>query len=443
MARPGTAVAVSFVVLISVATVLNVQAFRHLAAKSTELDTAREEARTTTDQLAAAHSAVDELASLRDDSREQAGHVAETAAQLGALHDTMQAVRADIAAASDRVAQVEDDARTLASCLATLSAARIELEADDAEGARSALTTGSETCQRAAAIADRSGVYPYDFADPFVLVVGDRYFAYGTNGAGGQVQVLSSGDETNWQLVGDAMPTLPTWAQSGHTWSPTVMATSGVYVLYYTARERASGRQCIGAGVSTQPQGPFLDLSSVPLICQTSLGGSIDASPYRAADGTPYLTWKSEGETVGGKSEIWARQLAPDGGSLVGEAAVLLRADRSWEAGVIEGPSMTLTGDGWTLLYSGNAWTGAAYAVGFATCAGPLGPCTKPAHNEVLGSNARYGGPGGPEWFVDAGGALSVSFAAWDADEVGFPSPRRLHLTQVISISRSRVVLDP
>ena len=402
---------------------------------------ARDERATVADQLASVEAAIDDAARLRDDKQAQADHVIDTVNQLAALADQMEATRQSLAAAQDDVTQIKGDVRVLAACLTTLSTARAQLESADADAARSNLRSGSTTCQQAAAIAGRSGIYPYDFADPFVLVADGTYFAFGTNGAAGGVQVLSSSDERTWRLVGDALPHLPAWAESGLTWSPAVTTTSGGYLLYYTARDRASGKQCISVGVSTQPQGPYLDLSSAPLICQTSMGGSIDASPYRAADGTPYLTWKSEGETVAGRSEIWAQQLTPDGGAMVGEPAVLLRADRSWEAGVIEGPSMMLTADGWILLYSGNSWTSSAYATGFAACTGPLGPCTKPAYNEVLGSNASYAGAGGAQWFVNAAGALSVSFAAWDVNAVGYPNPRLLHLTRVISISASKVVL--
>jgi hypothetical protein len=64
------------------------------------------------------------------------------------------------------------------------------------------------------------------------------------------------------------------------------------YLLYFTARERASGRQCTGAAESGNPLGPFIDSSDAPLICQGALGGTIDASPFRDADGQLYLYYK-------------------------------------------------------------------------------------------------------------------------------------------------------
>jgi predicted GH43/DUF377 family glycosyl hydrolase len=413
-----------------------------LTATQTDLTAARAGLSSTRDALAAAQSAVDDAARQRDEQQAQADHVNDSIQPLASVSSQLQAAQASLEAAQAASADATSDAETLATCLVTLSTARAQLETGPTDAARATLQAGSATGQRAAAVADQSGaLYPYDFADPFVLVSAGTWFAYGTNGGAGAVQVLSSTDGRHWQLVGNALPSLPAWAQGGQTWSPSVMVTEGGFVLYYTARERASGKQCISAAISTQPQGPYLDLSSAPLVCQTELGGSIDASPYTAPDGTSYLTWKSEGETVGAKSEIWAQQLAIGGGSFEGDPVVLIRADRSWEAGIVEGPSMISTVTGWTLLYSGNSWSSADYAVGFATCAGPLGPCTKPAQNIALGSDASFAGPGGAEAFVDASGALSVAFAAWDADAVGYPSPRRLHVAKITSISGSNVTI--
>lgn len=126
-----------------------------------------------------------------------------------------------------------------------------------------------------------------------------------------------------------------------------------------------------------------------------------------------------------------AQQLGPDLISLVGGPVVVASADRAWEAGVIEGPSMAFVGGSWTLLYSGNRWSGGDYAVGAAACDGPLGPCRKAPDNVVLRSGGRFAGPGGAEFFVDGTGTLEVVFSAWDADAIGYPQPRRVHVAAV------------
>ncbi len=57
-----------------------------------------------------------------------------------------------------------------------------------------------------------------------------------------------------------------------------------LFVMYYTVRHRASGRQCVSVAVSVLPQGPFVDASLAPLVCQFERGGSIDPSPFVDSD---------------------------------------------------------------------------------------------------------------------------------------------------------------
>ncbi len=416
-----------------------------LATADTQLRDASDDLADVTNELQQTQSAIDDATHDRDDDQARADHIVAATLQLLQIRDQLDSANAELATTQDQVDSTVRQATVMASCLETLDSTRRDLENGDTNSARATLESGSATCQQADDLASGSdgAVYPFDFPDPFVLVDGGHYYAFGTNGSAGQVQVLSSSDEHHWQIAGNALPTLPAWAQPGQTWSPSVMRTASGYVLYYSARERSSGKQCVSDAVSTAPQGPYLDLSAAPLICQTDLGGSIDPSPYTDPDGNSYLTWKSEDETVGGASQLWAQQLGPDGGSLVGDPVVLATADRAWEGKVIEGPSMSMVGDTWMLLYSGNSWAGDQYAVGDAVCAGPLGPCTKPADNVVLRSTNGFAGPGGAEFFTDIHGGLAIVFAAWDGEQIGYPNPRRMHVAAVGRTTGDTLTIRP
>ena len=133
------------------------------------------------------------------------------------------------------------------------------------------------------------------------------------------------------------------------------------------------------------------------------------------------------GDSLTNASQITARLLEhlglPDRESLLRHFGVDLRT--------VEGPSMTKAAGQWVLLYSGNRWDSADYAVGHAICDGPRGPCTKPADNVVLRTDAERAGPGGAEAFRTSDGRLKVAYAAWDVVHVGNPNPRRLHLATV------------
>ena len=265
-------------------------------------------------------------------------------------------------------------------------------------------------------------VYRANFPDPFVLPHEGRYLAYATNAARDQanVQMAVSGDLVRWaplrdgKKLHDAMPVLPAWAQRGWTWAPEVIKLDDRYLLFFTAREKASGKQCTGVAESTDPLGPFTSAASAPLVCQRELGGTIDASPFRDADGQLYLYYKADANAVGKPTDIFVQPMTADGLALTGEPVTLLTNDQPWEAHVVESPTMVRHGDGYVLFYSANhfGWEPhqrlSPYAMGYATCAGPMGPCSDAPANPILHSYTDraagcLSGPGHQAVFEDKG----------------------------------------
>ena len=301
-------------------------------------------------------------------------------------------------------------------------------DGDDGTSAQ-ALRAAAGACSRTLAYATGAR-FPYDFPDPFVLATGGAYYGYSTNSGAGDIQVIRSTDLTSWELVGNALPTLPAWALPGSTWAPAVLGRDGRFVVYYTVREAASRQQCISRAVADRPTGPFRDDSSGPLVCQRELGGSIDPSPFVDADGRAYLLWKAEG--AGGPPQtIWSQELTPDGLGLTGPAHALVSADRSFEHGVVEAPSLVHEGGAYHLVYAAADWNSRRYTAAVASCAGPAGPCTKPADGRVLSSGPHLAGPGGVEVFRAHDGALWAAFHAFSEPDVGYPASRYLYLGRV------------
>jgi beta-xylosidase len=273
-----------------------------------------------------------------------------------------------------------------------------------------------------------------DFPDPFILPHDGRFFAYATNTSKGRenVQMASSTDLVSWEPVKDrknpkqlhdAMPVLPAWVKRGHTWAPEVLKTETGFVLYFTARDKKTGRQCVGTAVSADPLGPFTSSAARPLVCQEELGGTIDASPFRDADGQLYLYFKNDGNAVKKPTEIFAQRLSRDGLSLTGEPVSLLRNDKPWEAHAIEAPTMVRTSGGYTMLFSANdfGWQKhrrlSPYAVGYARCEGPMGPCVDAPENPILYSyfdpeSGCLSGPGHQTVF-EANKQTYFAFHAW------------------------------
>jgi hypothetical protein len=286
-------------------------------------------------------------------------------------------------------------------------------------------------------------VYARDFPDPFVLRAGSTYFAYATNASGSNVPVIRSTDLRTWSRLHDALPQLPAWSQPGRVWAPSVLPRPGGYVLYYATRNRATNQQCISRAWSKTPDGPFVDDSTAGLICQVDRGGSIDPSPFVDADGAAWLYWKSDGIAGGEGPRLWSQALSPDGMSLTGAPASLLGEDQPWETPVIEGPAMVRNGDRYYLFYVAGPWQTAGYAVGYATCASPQGPCAKPQATPLLASTGTLAGPGGPEFVVDEQGGRWMSFHGWGGADVGYPRGRRMLFLLPVTFSDGRPVLGP
>ena len=260
-----------------------------------------------------------------------------------------------------------------------------------------------------------AAVYCNDFPDPFVLRVRDSYYAYSTDTAGYNIPVLATHGIFGSGGRREALPSLPAWAQPGWTWAPSVLPRGSTFVLYYSARVRSLGRECLSVAVSSSPLGPFVDRSSGPMVCPP--GGAIDPSPVVTASGQAYLVWRNNDEIV-------SAPVAPDGRSLVGAPSPLLSADQPWEAGVVEGPSMVPAGGRYYLFYSGNHWETGKYAIGYAVCSAPSGPCAKQP-GPWLASGDNVAGPGGPEFFTDPSGQLWMTLHAWVDHRIGYPQGAR------------------
>jgi beta-xylosidase len=275
-------------------------------------------------------------------------------------------------------------------------------------------------------------VFRENFPDAFVLLHGGEFIAYATNN-GPNVPMAISKDLVHWAFVGDAngkrrdaLPQLGSWAKTGFTWAPEVIQLGDRYLLYYTASDKRKNMQCVGVASAADPLGPFVDNSPEPIVCQTALGGSIDASPFRDADGKLYLYFKNDGNRVHARTSLWAQALAANGVSVTGQAVELIKDDQGWEERVVEAPTMVRSPAGYEMFFSGGffGWNPeegglSPYAMGYASCTGPMGPCTPARDNPLLHSfNDReagcLSGPGHQSIFT-VGQHTFVSFHAWEA----------------------------
>lgn len=146
----------------------------------------------------------------------------------------------------------------------------------------------------------------------------------------------------------------------------------------------------MGRGVARSPAGPFADRWRAPLVCRSGED-----------------TW------------LYAQRLSPDGTSLTGRRVRLVKEDRGWEASVVEAPTMWREAGRLYLFFSGNAFDSDLYAVGYATCVGPLGPCRDAPENPILHSACRASGPGHQAIVLDGAGDTWLAYHAYPAEGGG------------------------
>ena len=220
---------------------------------------------------------------------------------------------------------------------------------------------------------DDTPVFNGDFADPSALPTSDSIFVYSSStvttpyAAGAHIPVIELPEASGFEghYLGDALPVLPSWTVPGFQWRPSVWARpDGTYVLYYATpavhpldcvynphtagcvqtTTRSSSAMCISRATSSSPSGPFVDDSTSAFICPTAQGGAIDPSVFVAADGTPWLLWKTDGDCCGLPTTIYSQQLSADGLSTAGPPHRLIGATQAWEGNLVEGPSMVESG---------------------------------------------------------------------------------------------------
>jgi beta-xylosidase len=287
-----------------------------------------------------------------------------------------------------------------------------------------------------------------DFPDPFVMKVGNTYWAYATEGNAKHIQVARSNDLVSWEQLGDALPDLPAFSL-GKTWAPEVAKTSAGYVLYYTlaaaefSTPRSAIAQCISFAVSATPQGPFVDSNTKPFVCQPDLGGSIDATPFRDTNGKRYLIWKNDGNCCAIPTRFYMQELTADGRKLVGSPKELgLEDDAPWERLIrsgIESPELLLHDGTYYVFFSASAFDTEFYGVGYATSKTVTGPYVDAPENPILKTRDPAFGPGHPTITQSPDGRLWFLYAAWGPEHTF----RSLWLNELVFENGKPVIKGP
>lgn len=285
-------------------------------------------------------------------------------------------------------------------------------------------------------------VFAANFPDPQILKGSQGWIAVATNGNGMNVQVLSSDDLATWKQGQDAMPTLAKWTSSGKVWAPEAIAwPEGGMRLYYTTKAPDPQWQCLSVASSDKPEGPYVDDSAKPIVCEIDEGGSIDATPFIDAEGRRWLYWKNDGNAAGVDTWIRVQELSKDGLSLIGKPKNLMKQDLPWEGHLVEGPALVHLDGIYHLFYSANDYGSDKYAVGHAWSKSPTGPFTKDPE-PVLATNDVAAGPGHCSLF-EKDGQWWMVYHAWVPGEVGDEVTGRQMWLSKVSFDGTETTVEP
>ena len=219
-----------------------------------------------------------------------------------------------------------------------------------------------------------------NFADPTVINVHGKYYAYATQARHDDsmvnIQLATSTDLLHWNYIGDVMPQKPRWASGTQDfWAPHVLYDAGLhrYVLFFSGRNNDTAfDKCIGVAIAQKPEGPFVP-EDTPLL---SAKGFVDIDPMAVADPQTkkkYLFWGSGFQPIRVEemSNNWMHFLK--GG--VAKNAVYPRTEKKY-TNLIEGAWLDYNNGYYYLYYSGDncCGEGANYAVMVARSKHITGP---------------------------------------------------------------------
>lgn len=288
-----------------------------------------------------------------------------------------------------------------------------------------------------------------NFPDPAFIEVSGSYTAFSTSSGGLNIPTATSPDFNTWTVTGvDALNSLPSWS-SGNTWAPDVIQLAdGSFVMYFCATVSSDPSfHCVGTATSSQV-GSNYTASDTEFACPLSQGGAIDPAGFQDSDGSLYVVYKIDGNSLGGggtcgngndaySTPTMLQAVEADGVTPTGDPVQLLDHDSS-DGPLIEAPNLILVDGTYFLFFSSNCFNGPDYATNYATASSVTGPYTR-ASSPLLasgGDNGALNSPGGAT--VGPDGSQMV----FHSDSVSGDADVRQMWTAGLSISGTTVSIS-
>lgn len=268
-------------------------------------------------------------------------------------------------------------------------------------------------------------------ADPYILLDGDTYYAYGTNNPDG-IEYWRSRDLQNWVYGGLAL-NKNNASEDKWFWAPEVYFKNGQYYMYYSANEH------LYVATAKSPRGPFKQVGSY--LMEQLIGDEkcIDSSVFFDEDGKAYCFFVrfTDGNCIW-RCELEDDYITPVKGTLKHCISVSL----DWEnklGRVCEGPFVIKHGRVYLFTYSANDYRSQDYGVGCARGTKANGTWNKNS-KPILQRAQGLVGTGHHSFFTDKEGRLRIVFHAHNSTEA--VAPRLMYIGSAESTPNSIKILD-
>lgn len=275
-------------------------------------------------------------------------------------------------------------------------------------------------------------------ADPYILLVGDTYYMYGTTDNSNGFRVYTSTDLSSWTDRGYCFnKSYSKPVGTTNFWAPEVKynASTGKYVMFYSAGKYMGGSEPVaksGVATSDSPLGPFYDVNNgTPMLYADSNNmASIDATCFVDDDGQAYIFYSKDcsfnvienyhnGKTCH-VSQTWGAKLDSTWTQVISDPVLISTPEQAWEFADGESDDMWLWNEGpfvfknngkYYLTFSANYYARENYAVGVAIATSPLGTYVKYAGNPIVRKDlGKTSGTGHGMMFVDKNGVQRYVF---------------------------------
>ena len=311
-------------------------------------------------------------------------------------------------------------------------------------------------------------VLPDNFPDPSIIQVGDTWYAFSTASLGVNIPIAksNSGDFNTWSLVKnddgsqkDALPKAGAWSTGINTWAPNVINLNGKFIMYYTAQSNQKNpkgglSQCVGVATADSVEGPYAPEDDV-LACPADIGGAIDPSGFVDSDGSVYVVYKIDGNSIGNggacgntvapivPTPIKLQKLDSTGTVTDGSDPVIILDRSDLDGPYVEAPSLGKVDDTYLLFFSSGCYSDSSYDTSYAyshgdITAGGQNYTKQSAPNApllVTGTKNLYA-PGGLAFAADG---QHVAFMADESKDTG-SATRQMYVGEVTVDSANAIV---